>query len=280
VAAFRVAFVQGCPRFGAVHENLERGLDLAHAVEADLVVLPELWASGYAFLSAAEVARLAEDAAQGPTAQALRVEARRRGIHFVCGFAERARGRFYNSALLVGPRGVKAVYRKAHLFERECLFFSPGDMPFAVHRVGRARVGMLICFDWRFPESARVLALLGADLIVHPSNLVFPQAQVAMRTRALENRVFVATANRTGSDRRPGLRIAFTGRSQVVDPDGRVLVGAGVREQVARAADCLLAHARRKRLTPLTPIFSNRRPELYGALVRPTGPRGATRGER
>lgn len=267
MAAFRVAFVQGCPRFGAVHENLERGLDLAHAVEADLVVLPELWASGYAFLSAAEVARLAEDAAQGPTAQALRVEARRRGIHFVCGFAERARGRFYNSALLVGPRGVKAVYRKAHLFERECLFFSPGDMPFAVHRVGRARVGMLICFDWRFPEAARVLALLGADVIAHPSNLVFPDAQRVMVGRAFENRLYVVTANRTGADERPIGRVPFTGRSQIAGPDGRLLARAGVRETCARAADCDLARARDKALTPMTHLITSRRPSFYRRLV-------------
>lgn len=267
MTAFRVAFVQDAPRFGRVAENLERARALMDRVEADLFVLPELWSSGYAFLSRAEVESLCEDAARGPTARALHAEARRRGIHIVCGFAERARGKRYNAAMLVGPRGVRAVYRKAHLFERERLFFSPGNTPFSVARVGPARVGMMICFDWRFPESARVLALLGADVIAHPSNLVFAQAQDGMVVRALENRVFAVTANRTGADARPGLRIAFTGRSQIVDPEGRVLARAGRRGAEVAAADCDLTLARRKRITRRTPIFRNRRPDLYRALA-------------
>jgi len=265
--SFRIAFVQGRPRFGRTDENLEHGLALAATVEADLVVLPELWSTGYVFSSHAEVDALAEDARTGATARALAAAARRERRHYVAGFAERASGRFYNSALLVGPAGVKAVYRKLHLFEREQIWFTRGNLPLAVERVGAARVGMLICYDWRFPEAARVLTLLGADVIAHPSNLVFPQAQNAMRTRALENRVFVVTANRTGADDRPDGRVTFTGRSQIVGPDADVIVRAGLRNACARAADCDLARARRKSITPMTPILSNRRPELYGPLV-------------
>jgi len=264
---FRVAFVQGRPRFGRTAENLEHGLALAATVEADLVVLPELWSSGYVFSSHEEVDALAEDARSGATARALTAVARRERRHYVAGFAERSRGRFYNSALLVGPTGVKAVYRKLHLFEREQIWFTRGNLPLEVFKVGPARIGMLICYDWRFPEAARVLTLLGADLIAHPSNLVFPQAQNAMRTRALENRVFVITANRTGADDRPDGRVTFTGRSQIIGPDAEVMVRAGLRENCAMAADCDLARARRKSITAMTPILSNRRPELYGALV-------------
>lgn len=266
-SAFRVAFVQGRPRFGRTAENLEQGLALATTVEADLVILPELWSTGYVFSSHEEVEALAEDARSGATARALTAAARRERRHYVAGFAERARGRFYNSALLVGPSGVKAVYRKLHLFEREQIWFTRGNLPLDVHKVGTARIGMLICYDWRFPEAARVLTLQGADLIAHPSNLVFPQAQNAMRTRALENRVFVVTANRTGADDRPDGRVTFTGRSQIVGPDADVMVRAGLRESCAMAADCDLARARRKSITAMTPILSNRRPELYGALV-------------
>src|SRR5207244_10901716 len=104
-------------------------------------------------------------------------------------------------------------------------------------RVGPARVGLLICFDWRFPEVARALALMGADLLAHPSNLVFSNAQEAMRTRSLENRVFTVTANRTGTEARRGGTVRFTGRSQIVDPDGRVAARAGVRAAVARAVE-------------------------------------------
>ena len=266
MASFRVAFVQGRPRFGARERNLEHGLTLARSVDADLVVLPELWASGYVFSSHREVAELAEDARSGPTARALAAAARRERRHYVAGFAEWSRGRAFNSALLVGPSGVKAVYRKLHLFEREREWFSPGDLPLEVHRVGAARVGLLICFDWRFPEAARVLALDGADLIAHPSNLVFPNAQEAMRVRALENRIYTVTANRTGTERRPGGTVRFTGRSQAVDPDGQVMARAGVRDEVAVAVDCDLSRARRKQLTARTPLFANRRPEFYRGL--------------
>jgi predicted amidohydrolase len=268
MSAFHVAFVQGAPRFGRTAENLERGLALAATVAADLVVLPELWSSGYVFSSTAEVARLAEDAERGATATALAAAARREKRHFVAGFPEVHRGRFYNSALLVAPGGGRVLYRKLHLFEREQEWFSPGNLPLAVHRVGAARVGLMICFDWRFPEVARVLALAGADVIAHPSNLVFANAQEALRTRALENRVFIVTANRTGVETRPGGRVPFTGRSQIVDPGGVVIARAGKTETVARVAACDLALARDKALTAQTHLFRPRRPELYAALTR------------
>lgn len=267
MAPFRIAFVQGAPRFGRSGENLERGLALAAGVEADLVVLPELWSSGYVFSSHAEVESLAEDAKHGPTARALAAAARRERRHYVAGFPERDRGRFFNSALLVGPGGVKALYRKLHLFDREQQWFSPGDLPLAVHRVGPARVGLLICFDWRFPEAARTLALLGADVIAHPSNLVFPNAQTAMLTRSIENRVYTVTANRTGAESRPIGRVAFTGRSQIVDPGGAIVARAGVREACARAAEADLARSRDKSLTPRTHLFRSRRPRYYRRLT-------------
>lgn len=265
----RVAFVQGRPRFGRVAENLDLGLSLASKVDADLVVIPELWSTGYVFSSHAEVAALAEDAESGPTARWLMEAARREKRHYIAGFAERARGRFYNSAMLVGPAGVKAVYRKLHLFEREQEWFSPGNIPLAVHRVGPARVGLLICFDWRFPETARILALLGADVIAHPSNLVYANAQEAMRVRSIENRLATVTANRTGTETRPGGSVPFTGRSQIIGPRGDVLVRARKSGDCAAGADIDLAACRDKALSPLTHLFRSRRPAFYRDLLRP-----------
>jgi len=262
-----VAFVQGRPRFGRVDENLERGLALAAGVHADLVVLPELWSSGYVFSSHAEVEALAEDAATGPTARALKAAAKRERRHYVAGFPERHRGRRYNSALLVGPAGVRGVYRKIHLFDRENEWFTPGNRRPEVHRVGPARIGMMICFDWRFPELPRVLALMGADVLVHPSNLVFHDTQEAIRARAIENRVFVITANRIGADRRPAGTLGFTGRSQILDPAGKVLARAGVRETCAMATDLDLDQARVKAITARSDLFGARRPAFYRRLV-------------
>jgi predicted amidohydrolase len=268
---FRVAFVQGRPRFGRTAENLEYALALAGGVESDLVVIPELWSSGYVFSTHEEVAELSEDARTGPTARALSAVARRERRHYVAGFPERHRGRFYNSAMLVGPRGVTAIYRKLHLFEREQEWFEPGNLPLEVHKVGPARIGMLICFDWRFPETARVLALQGVDVIAHPSNLVFANAQEAMRVRALENRIVTVTANRTGTEKRPGGTVPFTGRSQIVGPDGIVMLRAGRSESCARAAGFDLARCRDKALTAATHLFDSRRPALYREITRSRG---------
>lgn len=262
-----MAFVQGHPRFGRVDENLERGLALAAGVHGDLVVLPELWSSGYVFSTHEEVAALAEDAASGPTARALKAAARRERRHYVAGFPERHRGRYYNSALLVGPAGVKGVYRKIHLFDRENEWFSPGNRKPELFRVGAARIGMMICFDWRFPELPRTLALMGADVLVHPSNLVFHDTQEAIRARSIENRVFVVTANRIGTDRRPAGTLGFTGRSQILDPAGKVLARAGVRETCAMATDLDLAVAREKAITARSDLFGARRPAFYRRLV-------------
>lgn len=262
-----MAFVQGRPRFGRTEENLEQGLVLAAGVHADLVVLPELWSSGYVFSSHAEVEALAEDAGTGPTARALKAAARREKRHYVAGFPERSRGRFYNSALLVGPSGIRTVYRKIHLFDREREWFSAGRRGPEIHRTGPARIGLMICFDWRFPELPRALALMGADVLVHPSNLVFTDTADAIRTRAIENRVFVVTANRTGADRRPGGTLGFTGKSQIVDPMGRVLARAGVRETCAMATELDLDEAREKSIARRSDLFRARRPSLYRRLV-------------
>ncbi len=268
---FRAAFVQGRPSFGRTDENLERGLALAEHVQADLVVLPELWSTGYVFSSKAELTQLAEDPETGATARALKAAARRTKRHYIAGFAEVSRGKHYNSAMLVGPQGVRTVYRKLHLFERENEWFERGDLPLSVHTVAAARVGLLICYDWRFPEAARVLALQGADVIAHPSNLVFPGAQDAMRVRSMENRVYTVTANRTGTEKRPGGTVPFTGRSQIVDAKGDIIVRASKRDATAQAADCDLSIARDKSLTKRTQLFAPRRPEMYGLLVATKG---------
>jgi predicted amidohydrolase len=268
---FRVAFVQGRPEFGQTEANLEKGLALAATVEAELVVIPELWSTGYVFSSHDEVAALAEDARTGATARALVWAAKREKRHYIAGFAEVSGGRYYNSAMLVGPSGVKAVYRKLHLFEREQEWFERGDLPLEVQKVGAARVGMLICYDWRFPEASRVLALQGADVIAHPSNLVYPNAQVAMLTRALENRVYIVTANRTGIEKRAGGTVPFTGRSQVAAPNGSALVRATRAAETAVALDIDLDLARDKELTRTTAMFSNRRPEHYAAITATNG---------
>ena len=125
--------------------------------------------------------------------------------------------------MVIGPNGYLGKYRKIHLFGTEKNCFDPGNSPLKVFDIGSARVGVMICFDWRFPETARTLALSGADLIAHPSNLVLPHCPQAIITRCLENRIFIVTASRVGTEKRtPTNSLNFIGQSQVVDPDGDI----------------------------------------------------------
>jgi predicted amidohydrolase len=121
----------------------------------------------------------------------------------------------------------------------------------------------MICFDWIFPEAARSLALQGADLIAHPSNLVLPYCHAAMATRALENGVFVATANRVGTEDRAGRSLTFTGGSRVIDPRGRVLAAAGTASEETIVVELDPAAARDKTITAHNDRLGDRRPELY-----------------
>ncbi len=171
---------------------------------ADLLVLPELFNTGYLITSKEEIRALAEEVPGGRTTQRLAALAKRSGVHLVAGMAERSGDRIFNAAVLISPSGHVATYRKVHLFFEEKLWFDPGDGEFPVYDIGLCRVGMMVCFDWFFPESARMLALKGAQVICHPSNLVLPYCQTAMVTRCLENRVFAVTCNRTGTEQRGG----------------------------------------------------------------------------
>ncbi len=264
----RIGFVQSEPRFGEPADNRDRLIAQVRRVEADLIVLPELCHSGYVFRDRAEVARLAEPIPDGPTSLALLALARERKTTLVAGICERDGERFFNSAAVYAPEGLAGVYRKIHLFKDEKLYFAPGDRPLAVFTAAGIRIGVIICFDWRFPEAARVLALAGAEVIAHPANLVMPYCQEVMRARAIENRVFAVTANRVGADERPGgLREAFTGQSQVVDPEGRVLLRAADRGEAEGVVDVDLAESHRKLVNEHNDLFADRRPEFYRSLV-------------
>lgn len=258
----RIGMYQFAPEFGAVRRNLERIAEALRADAAELWVLPELATTGYLFADRAECAALAETI-PGPATETLAALCRERGTRVVAGLAERSGDRLYNSAAYVAAEGVVGVYRKVHLFDRERLCFDPGPEPFRVHPLGDHRLGLMICFDWLFPEAARSLALQGADLIAHPANLVLPYCQAAMVTRALENGVACATCNRVGSERRAGHELWFTGGSQVLDARGRRLAQASADREETLVVEVDLALARDKRITERNDRLGDRRPELY-----------------
>lgn len=258
----KVGFIQTSPEFGNREANFEEVLRLSEGVKADLLVLPELFASGYAFTSKDEARSLSEDH-RGPTAEFLTGLARRVEGAVVAGFPERDGSSLYNSSMLVDSTGVLGVYRKVHLFAREKEWFTPGDKPFAVYRLPGAVVGMMICFDWIFPEAARSLALAGAQVIAHPANLVLPYCQEAMKTRCLENRVFAVTANRVGREHRGEDDLTFTGASQVTGPKGEIMFRSHTENTGVHTLEIDPSAAYDKRVTPRNDILADRRPELY-----------------
>jgi predicted amidohydrolase len=189
--------------------------------------------------------------------------AKKQNTNLVFGIAERADDKLFNSSVLVTARGECFVYRKLHLFDREKRLFSPGDKELEVFDIGEAKIGMMICFDWIFPEVARSLALKGADIICHPSNLILPHCQDAMVTRCLENRIFAITSNRTGTEKRRKEELTFTGRSQIVDPKGRVLAQANAFEEKLCIIEIDPFLAKDKKVTPNNHIFEDRRTDFY-----------------
>lgn len=264
----RVAFFQTSPIFGKIETNVENVIAKIYSIDAHLLVLPELFNTGYQFKSEKEVSRLAESIPEGYTSRRLIEAAKMKKIFLVAGIAEKYRGKFYNSSILVGPKGFIGAYRKAHLFWNEKRFFSPGNTPFEVYNIGPAKIGMMICFDWLFPEVARILAIKGADIICHPSNLVLPHCPQAMITRCLENRVFAITANRIGIEERiKKQKLRFIGQSEIVAPNGKILYRAsGNREEIG-IIEIDSKIARDKNITSLNNIFVDRRKEFYKPLT-------------
>lgn len=277
----KVAVAQTDPKLGEKERNLEQCLallDEAAAAGAQLLVLPECAIPGYMFDSLDEAMPYAEEI-PGPTTEALADACRRLDVWTVCGLLERDGDRLRNAAVLVGPEGLVGTYWKTHLpFLGVDRFVTPGD-ELTVWDTPLGRIGIEICYDLRFPEVTRTLALQGADLIAHPTN--FPmaaklQTELITVARAAENRVYLLTANRVGKERSG----EFCGWSQIVDPYGTRLAEAGETEEALLFAEVDLAKARDKDY--VIPgeyelyLFGHRRPELYGALVEETAPAEAT----
>lgn len=275
----QVAVAQIEPKLFEQERNLEACLSRLEdtaAAGAQLLVLPECAIPGYMFDSAAEALPYAEEI-PGPSTAALEDACRRLDVHVVCGLLERDGDVLHNAAVLVGPDGVIGTYRKTHLpYLGVDRFAAPGD-ELCVWDTPLGRIGVEICYDLRFPEVTRTLALQGADIVAHPTN--FPlaarvQTEVVTRARAAENRIYLLTANRVGKERRG----EFCGWSQIVDPYGARLAEAGETGETLLVAEVDIEKARDKDY--IVPgeyelyLLGDRRPELYGALVEPVAAAG------
>lgn len=258
----RVALVQNHPAFGEKELNIERLLAMMKGERADLYVLPELSYSGYQFVSPAETKALA-DTLDSTEIGRFRNAAREMNACVIFGFPELAGERVYNSSLAVLPDGREFLYRKTHLFYKETLNFSPGNTGFTIFEFRGAKIGMAICFDWIFPESFRTLALGGAEIVAHCSNLVMPYCQKANYAAAVQNRIFIATANRVGTEHREEEALTFTGGSVLVSPKGEYLLSAPADAEYIQVAEIDPALACAKRINAYNDVFAARRPDMY-----------------
>jgi 5-aminopentanamidase len=260
----KAAFYQFDPVFGEREKNIAKVVAAAQGADTDLLVLPELFATGYQFISRDEVVGLSEPVPEGYTTRAIAGLSRSKGIYIVAGLAEKDGERLFNSAILTGPEGFIGVYRKTHLFFEEKLWFLPGDTGFRVFDTPLGRIGVMICFDWIFPESMRTLALMGAEVVTHPANLVLPHCPSAMPVRCLESRVWAVTANRIGVEqRKEGQALTFIGSSQITAPDGTICVRAPDNEESLMVLDVDPRKARDKSLNPYNDVLMDRRPAMY-----------------
>ncbi len=262
----RIGYVQFRPVFGDKKRNIKRMLQLFKVGaknEADLLVAPELSTSGYRFKSFKEVETLSEKIPDGETTKALISFAKENNLYIVTGVCEKSGKYYFNSAILVGPEGLIGKYRKAHLFNEEKIWFTNGDSEFKVYKIAKAKVGIMICFDWFFPEVIRILALRGAQIICHPSNLVLPYCQTALLGAAIQNRVFIVTANRVGTER----GLSFTGMSQIVDPNMNVLARGAKHGDEVRVVEIDPSIADIKKVTERNNLWDDRRVDLYWPLL-------------
>jgi predicted amidohydrolase len=259
----RVGYFQFGPVFGCLVKNLREVMNFLEKTDADIVVLPELPFTGYGFCNREELLSLAENPDDSSIVSDLLSLCARRRIHIVTGFAERSGDKCFNSSLLLGPSGICGTYRKLHLFDREKLYFDPGDLPLTVFDIGGIRIGMMICFDWIFPEVARTLAMQGADILCHPANLVLTYCQQTMLSRCIENMVYSVTANRTGCEKHSFGDLDFTGTSQIIAPGGDIIHRGDSKNTEAYSAEINIDRARNKTITQRNDVLADRRPEYY-----------------
>lgn len=271
-----VAAVQLDPVVGDAARNRRTvvdGIAEAFAGGASIVVVPELSTSGYVFRDREEARGLAirpDDDVFGEWASLASGAPGGDGV-VVGGFAELGDdGHVYNSAAVVDPSGVRAVYRKVHLWDREKEVFTPGDAAPPVVETPHGRIGVMICFDLEFPEWTRLAGLAGADLLAVPTNWPLvdtppgerPAEQRIAVAAALVNRMAIACADRFGAER----GVEWTQGTAIVSALGVVIAETGPGRGIARA-DVDLPASRDKGLSTLVDLFGDRRPELYGPIV-------------
>lgn len=260
-----LTIVQFCPKYADLDYNIEFMTENIESDESDIIVFPELSLSGYFFLKKSDILDLSMRA-DGEVISHFQNYAEKYNKMIVFGFIEKDKSNFYNSAAILMPdKSESSIYRKSHLFYKERMIFEQGNTGFfnVYWEEKDLNVGTMICYDWRFPEAARTLALNGADLILCPANLVTGVWEEAMRTRALENKVYIAVVNRTGYESIDEETLQFNGKSTIISYNGKNIISAGEDNEIKLTAKLDPEKTRDKSFNEINDIFMDRRPELY-----------------
>ncbi len=275
----RVAGVQMDPEIARVEQNLIRVFDALQTASregADLAVFPECALTGYCFDDLAEAGAYAQPV-PGPFTERLERQCREFDIHAIVGLLEADGSSIYNAAAFIAPNALVGHYRKIHLpylgIDR---FLTPGDRPFRVYDSEVGQIGLNICYDAAFPESARVMMLRDAELITLPTNWPVGaecNTEFVINTRAFENRVNYIAVNRVGQER--GTR--FIGQSKIVDFTGRTLARGSRSGEEIVYADLDLAGAREKHIVNVARAYEldrlkDRRVAFYGPIAEGESP--------
>lgn len=265
---FTIAVLQLEPERKNVERNIRKIINLLEGVKADLIVLPELSNSGYLYETPQELEPFSEDRhGNGRFLDALVKKTKQTGGVIITGYAEMDGENLYNSAIALSSEGPLTNYRKTHLYDREKTLFQSGNSGFSTFNWKGVTIGMMICYDWIYPEACRSLALAGAQIIAHPANLVLPYCQNAMITRSLENRVFTITANRIGKEKLGNSELSFTGVSQITDPSGEIRYRGPENKETVHIMQIDPEEALNKKINSRNDLFEDRQPSLYEILT-------------
>ena len=271
----KIASVQMDPRLMQVEENLASMMSAARKAsqnQAKLIVFPECSLTGYVFSSREEALPYAETI-PGPSTEALLSICQELGVYIVFGLLEKEGDKLFNALSFVGPEGFMASYRKNHLpFLGIDRFVDKGNRPFQVHSTPIGNIGLHICYDILFPESARIMALLGADIIVLSTNFPHGRGETlncVVRARAIENKVNMVSSDRVGAER----GFSFAGLSNIVNATGEITSLASPDKEEIIYGEVSLEAARQKHRVFVPGEWEidnigDRRPEIYGVITQ------------
>ncbi len=270
----RIGCVQSDPIFGNIEANLKQFEKFVSEADADLLIFPELAFTGYFFTSPEQARKFAESI-DGSLIKKIKKIAKKNNIAIVTGFLEDDNGALYNSSIAIDRNGeVIGHYRKVHLFYYEKVVFMQGNLGFPVFELEvrngeKINLGMLICYDWRFPEATRSLAIKEAEVIAIPSNIVTTTGMLheTLKVRAFENKVIIAFSGRIGTEKATiegkTEELVFRGGSCVINYNGDVISQDSSQGESITYADVVIEDVRSKTINKFNNIITDRQPKIY-----------------